>query len=606
MREPRRPTKPIEPATPYLLIAVIAVAAHIAVTLWRLRTSYFSLDDFRIIGLAHRSPLNPAYLTADVSGHVEPLSLLVDWLFIHLVGWNYAAVEGILVSMSAATVAMMAAISRRTQATLTVTCIATFSAALSWVAIEPVGMWNNGVQVITSTLLILVGVFICAKPSRSLNLSERALLAVVTVGACAFYNKVCFSIVLFGAIRMFVASCSHSDGARPTLWECVRSTLADILPAIVAVGAFWALIFAENLRSPADHTALVMAKSLNGLAAGVQFGWLQGVVGLRPSGFYFNHAYIGYAIFADFILLALFAASLMYNMRSLWVWVGLTFAVMPALYIIASLRVAYFGVGVMLIGRYHTDEVLMTIASSAVAFGRAFASESVILGSRARLSNKILLIGLIIPVLQFIGGVHYPPVWDTEGNRRFVNKLERSASALSINQSVGDRPLPERIIYRWLRPWNFLSNLGSMLPQPVRTSSWDKATHYMDDDANLRAFADLPRQRFEAIDGTELSLSMVPPFEDVGVFDKEPSDRAAGWFNPTLAPREKVRIAIVAHGRVIAWADRADRPDVGAFFFDGEMMRSGFTAALPSGVPHDELSAVAVIDNRIGIALPQR
>ncbi|HUO11488.1 MAG TPA: hypothetical protein VMU37_01915, partial [Caulobacteraceae bacterium] len=216
-----------------------------------------------------------------------------------------------------------------------------------------------------------------------------------------------------------------------------------------------------------------------------------------------------------------------------------------------------------------------------------------------------ICIGFVVLICQIIGGVKYPLGWDTEGNRRFVETLDRSASVLSSGQSVGDRLLPERIIERWRQPWNYLSNLGPILPRPLRTESWDRATHYMDDQGNLRAFADAPRQEFKNADGSDLFLSMVPPFEYVGFFESAPSRRVDGWFNPLLAPRDKVRIAIVGHHRIMAWAVEEDRPDVGAFFYGAKKMApAGFTALLPPEISNDELSTVAVIDNRIGITLP--
>jgi hypothetical protein len=200
--------------------------------------------------------------------------------------------------------------------------------------------------------------------------------------------------------------------------------------------------------------------------------------------------------------------------------------------------------------------------------------------------------------------MNYPPVWDTEGVRRYIENFERGAARLPSGQSVADRQLPERIAPRWMQPWNDLSPLTAILPRPVRTASWDKATLYLDDQGSLRAFADAPRRRFRDVDGSDLVLAMVPPFESVGYFDRRLSDRASGWFNPLLAPRDKVRIAIVADDRILAWAGRQDRPDVAAYFNRGEMTSSGFTAPVPSGAPHEALSAVAVIDGRIGIVVP--
>lgn len=73
-------------ARPYLALALTAVAIHVVITFFRVRRSYFLLDDFRVFSLAHQFPLGGAYLLSNLNGHVEPLALLTHWAFFHTVG----------------------------------------------------------------------------------------------------------------------------------------------------------------------------------------------------------------------------------------------------------------------------------------------------------------------------------------------------------------------------------------------------------------------------------------------------------------------------------------------------------------------------------------
>jgi hypothetical protein len=163
--------------------------------------------------------------------------------------------------------------------------------------------------------------------------------------------------------------------------------------------------------------------------------------------------------------------------------------------------------------------------------------------------------------------------------------------------------LPDRITPRWMQPWTDLSRLAPLLPSPFRTAGWDRATYFMDDQGALHAFAGAPRLKLRQPDGSILILAAVPSFENMGFLDSGTPDRAKGWFNPVLANRDKVRIAIVADGRILAWATPEKRPDVAASYNRGELVDSGFTAVLPRQAPRADLRAVAVIDNRIGVVL---
>lgn len=586
----------------YLWLAVLAMTAHAAITLWRLRNSYFFADDFLELELAHATPLSIRHLTRDMFGHVEPLTMLTHWVFIRLAGLNFELARLTLITLSTATVGVLAAIAlrARTPPAIAVACV--MAAALSWVTIEPDRWWSSGVIVTTSTLLVSVALWICAKPSPRLKLSERVLLAAVVLGACAFYNKAVCILALCGAIRLFVASNPAFATPRSSLLRNICSAFADILPAAIGVGAFMALVFSVKLSTPMEPTRVVVGDVVKALAIGVQYGWFGGGVGLRLGDPPTRAGFLVTAAIIDSVAAFVVLASLRCNPRALWLWAGLIASIGVGLALIAVQRTAQFGVMMMAIGRYHTDGVFVTWAVVAIMFGRAFRQAPATKGAKAL--DYAIPIGALVVIFQLIGASRYPEIWDTQGNRRFIERLERSAAALSPGQSVGDRPVPERITPRWMQPWNDLSSLAAVLPRPLRTTGWDRATHYMDDDGQLTAFAAAPRRRFTNVDGSDLVLSMAPPFEYVGFLQRTPSDRAVGWFNPRLAPPEKVRIAIVSHDRILAWADRQDRPDVGAAFNRPDMAASGFTAPVPATVSHQALSAVAVIDNRIGVTLP--
>ncbi len=596
---------------PYLIVGAIAVALHVAVTVWRLRNSYFFADDFLELELARATPLGPSYLLRDMFGHVEPLTLLTHWLFVRLAGWNHAAAETILVCELALVTAMIATIAARSRTPFAIAIASLLCAALSWTTFEPERWWCSGVQVLPSTLLAMVVLWICAKPSQRLTWLERITMGAVLVSACAFWNKAIFLILLCGATRFFVAR-SLIPREPAGLRQSIRNVVLDCFLAIVGVGLFVGVVFLVKL-SAADAPRVVPSLAAAGFGVGVQFGWLAGVVGLRVDSGTSPLALGMSALFIDTIFVTVLFASVSRLRTAIWLWLGLLNYVLATNIMIAVVRTAGWGAWVMGIGRYHADEMFLTFAvitmvTGAVYVRRAPAELAPASVAKTRRSSWMIVgLGAIVGSCQLLGGLDYPrpPGVDPQQNRAFVLTVERGASRLAPGHSVGDRQLPERVAPHWMQPWNDLSKLATVLPVTLPTSSWDRAAYYMDDDGRFHAFADLRRETFKDIDNHDLVLVMIPPIENIGYLDGTLPDHAAGWFNPLLAPREKVRIAIIVHGHVIAWAARVDRPDVGTAFSRGEMTPSGFDAQLPHGVTHGEVQALVVIDNRLGVILPR-
>jgi len=595
-----------------MIIGSVAVALHVAVTVWRLHGSYFFDDDFLELELARASNLVPSYLFRDLYGHVEPLSFLTQWLFVRLAGWNFFAAETTLVTESALAVAMIAAIAARSRTPPAIAAVCLIGAAVSWTTIEPDRCWSNGVQVIQATLLALVALWICAKPSQRLSWLERAALGAMLVAACACYNKALFLILPCSAARLFVM---RAIAGRPPIieWQSIRNAFLDCSVAIAGIVLFAGLLLAVKLSEAGSVTPrVVLGPAVSGVAIALQFGWLAGTAGLRVNADTAPVTLVLSGLLADAIVFTVVRASVSRQRSTIWLWLGLLGYVLAANVIISAERTATFGAWMMGIGRYHTDEVFLSIAVIVMAFGSAPKRSPDIASAHspnACAGCATACIGVIVTLCQLVGGLNYPnPPWvNTQANRAFIESIERAATRLTPGQSVGDRQLPFRVLpFFWWQRWNDLSRLATVLPEKLPVSSWDRATHYLDDNGRFRAFADLPRRAFADTNGRKMALAMLPPIEFMGSLEKAPADRAEGWFNPLLAPREKVRIAIVVRGRVVAWAQHTERPDIGAYFNRGEMTSSGFEASLPRGVTHEEVDALAVIDNRIGVILPRK
>lgn len=598
-------TPPAWPISPYLIVGVVAVVVHVAITLWRLRGGYFFADDFLEIELGYASPLGPRYLLREMFGHVEPLTMLSHWLFAHLAGWNYPASRLVLVSASAGAVAMLAAIARRVQTPPVIAAIVVMAAAVSWTTIEPDRWWCSGVIVTSCTLLSMVALWICARPKAALGWGERALLALVLVADCAFYNKAVFVIVLCGGTRLFIVASSAIRNEQAGFWRAAASALADVAPALVGVVCFLALVLVVKAKSFAPAAPTSMLQGLEGLAAGLQYGWLGGVAGLRVDEPAFKANSIVAAVALDGLAGLVLLSSVRRNPSAAWLWAALVVSVTLGLGVISMQRAAQFGVMAMTVGRYNTDGVFMTFAATLMAFGVALAPAGAWSSGRPGAWLAAAAIGAVVLSLQTTSGLHYPPAWDTQANKRFIEALERDVRRLPASGVVGDRILPDHIAPRWMQPWSDLSKLAPILPCPFRTAAWEQASDFMDDEGALHAFADAPRLTLQQPDRSTLVLAEVPPFENVGFFSKGSQDRAVGWFNCLLADPNKVRIAIVADDRIVAWAVRENRPDVAAFYNRGDLAASGFAAALPPNIKPGQIHAVAVIDGRIGIVLPR-
>jgi hypothetical protein len=349
-----------------------------------------------------------------------------------------------------------------------------------------------------------------------------------------------------------------------------------------------------------------------GLAIGLQFGWLAGAVGLRLNTFSSPIVLSMSAVLTDVIVIIVVFASALRLRPAIWLWLGLFAYVFAANAIFAVERTAMFGVWIMPIGRYHTDEVFLTFAAIAMAYGAAYLPQTSmqiasVTIAKARSGWVTAGLGAVAGLCQLLGGLDYPnpPAVDFQGARAFILSIRHAAAHLAPGQSVGDRQLPERIVSHWLQPWNELSNFATVLPERLPTSSWDRADYDLDDDGRFHAFARLSRQPFKDLGNHDLVLAMVPPIESIGYFETSATNRVVIAFNPSLAPPDKVRIAVVAHGHIVAWATREERPDGAAGFNWSDVNLSGFYALLPHGERRDDVHALAVIDNRIGIILPR-
>jgi hypothetical protein len=599
----REAARPAWPAGAWIALTCAAVAAHLALTLWRLRASYFFVDDFLELEMARAAPLSLRHLTKEMFGHVEPLTLLAHWVFVRLAGWNYPAARLLLVATSAAAVAVLAAIARRARTPPVIAAPCVLAAAVSWITIEPDRWWSSGVIVTSCTLVTLVALWICARPAPRLSWLDRSLLALVLVIDCAFYNKAVFFIAACGAVRLFIAASPASADAGGGLWRALRSALADVALALAGVLAFLGLVLAVKAGSLGAPAPTSPGLVLKGVAAGVQYGWVAGTAGLRLPEHAPAAAFAGAALAVDLLAALVVIGSVRRNRASAWLWAGLAVTLVAGLAVISLERAPEYGVMMMTIGRYHTDGVFMTFAAVVMSFGDAYVRRD---PSPTRRTVVVpMLVGAAVVGLQLAGGMNYPAVWDTQANRRFVARLEAGAAALPPGEAVAERQLPDGVAPRWMQPWNDLSRLAPVLPRPFATAGWDRAAWYMDDQGGLHAIAAAPRRRFTDPAGRPLVLAMVPSFADEGFLDAGRSRRVAGWFNPLLATPGKVRVAIVAGDRILAWAGREDRPDVAAFYGRGPMSPSGFAAALPSGVAPHAVGTMAVIDGRIGLMLPR-
>jgi hypothetical protein len=334
------------------------------------------------------------------------------------------------------------------------------------------------------------------------------------------------------------------------------------LPSGVAAAIAAILIVVFKIETGTPLPPFDPQQAALSLGAGLQFGWLASVAGLRVGAETAPHLLALAALAIDAIVVLVVVASLRRNRASAWLWLGMLVTTFVSIAIIASQRAVEFGVWNTVIGRYHTDSVFITLAATAMAFGGAYLSKP----TRAPHTARAALLGLAVVAFQIQGGIDYPYSLDPVGNRRFVETFEADAAHLSAGQSVANRMMPERITPHWIRPWNSLAQFAPTLPTRPPIAGWDAATHYMDDNGELHAIADLPTLALTDVDGGELVLALAPTIEHAGHLDTAADGRASGWFNLAFAPADKVRIAIVSGDRILAWADRADRPDVSAVF----------------------------------------
>lgn len=583
---------------PYLVLGVATALLHIAIAAWRAQGSYFFGDDFLQLGLARDTDLSLSHLVRDMFGHIEPLTMLTHWLFIRAAGWDFVAAQITLVTASTIGVVMMTATASRARTPLIIAIGCVLAAALTWVTIQPTRWWVSGVIVLPATVLGVAALWICAKPARQLELRDRIALAFVLVAALAFYNKAILVIALCGAVRLFVAQSGRSSQG---FWPDVLAALRDLAPAITLVG-FAILAILIRKASIGDGPAGPTMSVVSGIGVGLQYGWLGGLSGLRVSVETPLIAQIAAAIIATGLFVLVLYASLRRNSAAIWIWLALIGIVFVGIVLISLERSTPFGPWIMASGRYHTDTVFLTLAAILIVFGQAYQGEQK--ETSARRPWIALSAAGAVAVFQFAGGIAYPHMADTAPPRLFVETLRQQAEQLPAGSILGDRPLPESVAPRWMQPWNDLSPLMANIAPEVAVSSWDQAAYYADDAGHMHAFADLPRQTFQAPDGSMLTLSMAAPIAHMGYFESTYDDRLAGWFNPLLTPAQTLQIAIVARGRIIDWATPEERPDVAAFYNRGTMSSAGFTAPISQGYPRGELNAVAIIDGRIGIVLP--
>jgi hypothetical protein len=586
-------------------LGAIAVVVHIAITMWRLRHAYFMLDDFGQLEAARAAPLGPAYLFRDLFGHVEPLSLLLNWVFARLAGWNYPAAQAVLISETALAVALVAAIAARARAPLPVAAFCALVAAISWTSIEPDRWWSNGILVASGAMLSTAALWICAKPS-ALTWKERALFAVCLAVACLTYNKGLLLPALLGLVRVFVRRTLPAE-SRGRLMQDFGHALADSILAIVAFYLSAAVVIAVKFANHSFVAAPPVSPGqlIEGMALSAQFGWLGGAVGVRIVDLAPLAVAGPAAIAIDLMAGVLLTLSVVRNSAALWLWLGMVLYVLISALMIGSQRIGTFGQWFVVLPRYHTDEVFLSLSLLAMAWGAAYRPAPPT-GAGWTPSNVLqIAVGALVALGQLSGGLHYPGFVDADPvtNRRFIEALERDARRLQPGQSVGERQLPIRILPAWFHPWTDLSRLSVALETPP-TRDWASATHYLADDGRLHAFTDQPRATVRDMDGRILTLSMVPPFENAGGWRLSPEGELKGWFSALLAPRDKARLAVVVRGQVAAWGTRQDRPDLVRRLERQEMAASGFVARLPPGIDRRDLQVIGVIDGRIGIALP--
>lgn len=588
------------------MLGVIGISLHVAIMLWRLHHSYFFADDFMELEQARTAPLGLRYLARDGFGQVAPLKMFSHWLLSRLVGLNFTVAKGLMIAASASSVAFVAATSARARTPPPVAAGCVLAAALCWLAIEPDRWWANGILVAPGTLFALAALWICANPVAQLTWPDRALLGLALVAASAFYNKEILLVPVCGAARLYVTR-SLSASPRKSFWRDALQALSDCSIAIAGAVSFGLFVLSVKLSEHAAPSSIDPALAARALGIGIQFGWVTGVLGLRTDSGAPPLMLAQAAAVADVIAVAVVIAAVFRARFSVWLWLGLFGFVAVSTLIIASQRVSAFGVWTTATPRYHTDDVFLTFAIVTMAFGLNYHASPEPRPAVVRPGWLALLGGSIAMLLQFVGGLHYPdPLgMDPSHNRVFIKTLRRAAAALAQGETVGDRQMPEQIVGTWMQPYNDLSQLATILRVRLPLATWDVATHYMDDDGRLHAFSAAPRRKFTDMDGRQFELAMAAPIEDAGQLDRVSADRAAGWFNTFYAPESKVRIALVSGDRILAWTDREDRPDIASRLNRASLTQSGFTAALPRAADREQLEAIAVIANRIGMVIPR-
>jgi hypothetical protein len=478
---------------------LVIIAAHVALTIWRVSSSWWRQDDYKLIVTVADRALTPALLFEPYTGHLIPGTWLATWLTTHLAGpyeWGWAAATTTLL-VAVTDLALLALLvrlfGRRPGILVPLTLF-----VVSPITIASITWWAAALQWLPTCLFLALALFFHVGYLRTGSRRDAIAAVLCVVGGLFFFEK---AAMITPVLALFALGYGRADGRlqsplqelreRPKYWAAHAVVLGGYVALFMAIAKMPETGGGDAGAVPDSFHTAIFRHFLPGMTGGPGYRTLGSspVVIASPPGWLVWTAAL--------LTVGAIAASVARDRRAWRAWVILALFAGASVGLVAATRVAAMGSAIMLDGRYLTDSVIVAAICVALAFlplrHATVAPEAAPEAERSRRrvgatlkrwvaptdtgeaatpllppagTAVVAVLVIVIAAGGVVAGRDY-----MEGRQRnlgyvLLNNLRADLEARDEATPMFDMPVPADMVVPLLQEANDLSELTALFPRP--------------------------------------------------------------------------------------------------------------------------------------------